>query len=138
MHRDHIVNESTAEMRIKVIGILALVLYLGIQVRGEHLGGPLIIFIFIGLFDDSILVVMLRALILLAVFVLLWTILEPRIKRDKFIVPIGLTILIIPLIEHTYERGHYHLTHLTAFTITSGLFVILAGYWIVATLRRRT
>ena len=122
-----------------ILRILTLSLYMAIPIEGEHIGGPLITFlILIGLFGDFGLEMLWPIFILLTVFVLLWTIFKPAIKRDKFIVPIGLTILFIPLIVHLFERGRYYWANLTPFTITSGLFVTLAGYWIMATLRART
>ena len=126
-------------MGIKITRILTLVLYLGIQLSGEHIGGPLIMFLFFGFLGKSILVVMGSVLILLTIVMLLSTIFKPKTKRDKIIIPVGLIILFIPLTQHlVYLKDYYQWVDEKPFAITSGLFVILAGHWIVTTLRLRT
>lgn len=57
------------DMTVKILKILTLVLYLGIQVSGEHVGGPLILFVLVGMLSSSWLTVFESAMILVAVVI---------------------------------------------------------------------
>jgi hypothetical protein len=117
-------------MNTKLLRILTLILYFGIQIDGEHIGGPLIMFFLFELYW--------MVLILIALAVLLVTIFDPGEKRDKVIVPVGLIILSIPPGLHLVdliERSRWH--NATPFIITAGLFFILSGHWVWTVLRKR-
>src|SRR5688572_23585773 len=99
-------------MTTKILRILTLVLYLGIQIDGEHIGGPLIMFLLFEPFWS--------VLVLVTLIVLLVTIFKPRQKRDKAVIPVGLIVLSIPPGQHFVDLiEHSRWTNATPFIVTA-------------------
>lgn len=125
-------------MLLKTVKILTILSYCFIQLNGEHLGGPLILFLFLGLFNGSALTILGIILLLIALVILTLTIWKQVFVSDKIVVPITLIILLAPLILETseiIENGRWLST--VSYQYTLGLFLVLASCLTVLTLRQK-
>lgn len=126
------------EMLPKALKILTVLSYCFIQLNGEHLGGPLILFLFLGLFNGSWITVLGIISILTALTILCLTIWREIFIPDKIVIPIVLIILFVPLTLETVEvieNGRWLSTRFFQYTV--GLFITLAGWLAILTLKQK-
>jgi hypothetical protein len=112
-------------MVLKTLKLLTVLSFCYIQVRGEHLGAPMIVFLFLGLLSKFKLTMVGVILIWMALFSILISL--TRSKNDRIVIPIALVILIVPIIiQFVNIFGHVKEVNETPFYLTVALFVALA------------
>ena len=125
-------------MGIKFLKILTLIIYMGIPVVGDHVGGPLILMLLISLFTKAPLVILMTSTILIILGALLVSIFRPYKKHDIVWIPIGLVLMASALGPHTFDLiTHDQLRSTTPFFITFVLFVIFSIFWTLILFRSK-
>jgi len=125
-------------MSIKFLKILTLIIYMGIPVGGDHVGGPWILILLFSLFTKAPFTILLASTILIVWGALFISIFGPFKKHDSVWIPIGLVLLASALGPHTVDLiTNDQLRSTTPFFITFVLFVIFSIFWILMLFRSR-
>jgi len=106
--------------------ILTVILYSSIMIQGEHISGPLITFIFLGIFDNNLITTSISVLVILTLTTYIYSAIKPL---KKILLIIGGIILYIPILGHIYtsynkisfSNNKLFFTSLIIFVITYGI-----------------
>ncbi len=124
-------------MLLKALKILTIISYCLIQISGEHLGGPLLLFLILGLTNKSLLIILGSTLILFALVIILLTIIKPFFITDKLTVPISLFIISIPIANEFLEiMDNSRWISTRPFQFSTSLFFILTISLLTLTFRQ--
>jgi hypothetical protein len=124
-------------MRNKIFKILTLLSYCLIIINGGHLGGPLILFLLLGL-TNSGLGLLYVGILWVALFGLLYTVYRPNVKTDKIVIPIILSVLWTSLLlenGNVFRPFAFRLD--PAHIITMAIFFTLSVILILLTFRQQ-
>jgi len=112
---------------IRALKILTVISYLFIIVGGDKIGGPIGIFLILGLFDTSIWTVVISVLVLSSIAMIIFSTIRPNRYRDLVILSLSGLILLVPIViqlismKHQYYSFYYIYHHLKHFH--GGLFI---------------
>lgn len=114
-------------MLLNVIKILTVLSFCFIQINGEHLGGPLILLLFISLFNGSALSIISTLLLIFALALILLTIVK-KIALEKIIILISIITLLAPLLLETIDIIEHNRWQSTKpFQYSVALFIAFAS-----------
>ena len=117
-----------------LIKLSAVVAYCFILFPGEHVGGPLLFFVLFGTADGGF-VGLVCALVLITLFLMLLSMAIASKGVDRFLFPIGLSLLALPIIDY-FPRVIEHPRFAKSFIPTLTLFVLLMALILHRTFRR--
>jgi hypothetical protein len=127
------------QLLLMALKISTVISYSLIFMEGEHLGGPLIIFLLLGIFFDRDVITNIVAILdilLLAYFV--YSSFVPKRKMDMLVFSSGILILILPIIqEQLYLMKNSNFTDGKVFIITSSFFLVTFFITIMFTFKIR-
>lgn len=88
--------------QLKTVKVLTLISYLSIMLIGEKIGGPIVLFIILDIFDfQAIDDLVISCLLLFAVIVWVVFIIKYNPKFERLFYPFTFIILSTPLVKHT-------------------------------------
>jgi len=119
--------------------ILIVILYSSIMIQGEHISGPLITFIFLGIFDNNLIITSISVLVILTLITYIYSAIKPFKKNDFILFIIGGVILYIPILGHIYTSyNKISFSNHKLFFTTLTIFIITYGIVIYKLLKEKT
>jgi|ERR1041385_8533155 hypothetical protein len=121
-------------MLLNILKILTILSFCSVIIEGEHIGGPLIMFLFIALGSGEFLYTLFSAGCLISLFVLFLSVINPfHITSERIVIPL---IILFPLILvlYAFTEARYSSPY---FFIPAGVFIALGFSVIVLTLKKR-
>jgi len=112
--------------------------YLFITFRGEHMGGPLGLFLILGLFNSGIPEQLIILLALASICFLCFSAIRPNINRDKYLIPLAAIFMVIPISQDAFNYIKYsRWSFQNPFAFTCTLFLILISITLIIVFRTR-
>ena len=110
-----------------------LVAYMVIMFQGEHIGGPMILFLILGLMAEKT-VLLTTLLTWIGISGILFTIVKPNQSRDKILIPVCFALMLIPIVQHVhYVINYIKWINVKPFMITASAFFALMCFTLYQT-----
>jgi len=118
--------------QIGVLKVATVVSYCFIWMSGEHIGGPVGLFLALTLLSSSYVNIAASLIIIATLFLMVRSIFKPRKAADIYLFSIGGLLLAAPLIQQVIYISKYpHFINWSLFAFTSLLFLSIFSFTMV-------